>query len=66
VLEGRGGRRFVLAFALCCLLSSAYGFLSGAWPFEAVEVICLVAEMLLTEGGQLATGNKAGLSVIRG
>jgi hypothetical protein len=36
---GRRGRRFVLAFALGCLLSSAYGFLSGAWPFGVVEVI---------------------------
>jgi hypothetical protein len=31
--------RFVAAFALGCLLSSAYGFLSGAWPFGVVEVI---------------------------
>ena len=30
---------FVLAFAVGCLLSSAYGFLSGAWPFGAVELI---------------------------
>jgi hypothetical protein len=30
---------FVLAFAAGCLLSSAYGFLSGAWPFGVVEVI---------------------------
>jgi len=30
---------FVLAFAIGCLLSSAYGFLSGAWPFGVVEVI---------------------------
>ena len=37
-LEGRG-RRFVLAFAVGCLLSSAYGFLSGAWPFGVVELI---------------------------
>jgi hypothetical protein len=37
-LEGRG-RRFVLAFALGCALSSVYGFLSGAWPFGAVEAI---------------------------
>jgi hypothetical protein len=37
-LEGRG-RRFVLAFALGCALSSSYGFLSGAWPFGAVEAI---------------------------
>jgi hypothetical protein len=30
---------FVLAFAGGCLLSSAYGFLVGAWPFGAVEVV---------------------------
>ena len=32
-------RRFILAFALGCALSSAYGFLSGAWPFGVVEAI---------------------------
>lgn len=32
-------RRFILAFALGCLLSSAYGFLSGAWPFGVVELV---------------------------
>jgi len=37
-LEGRH-RRFTLAFAFGCLLSSAYGFLIGAWPFGVVEVI---------------------------
>jgi hypothetical protein len=37
-LEPRG-RGFVLAFAIGCLLSSAYGFLSGAWPFGVVEAI---------------------------
>ena len=37
-LEARG-RGFILAFALGCLLSSAYGFLSGAWPFGVVEAI---------------------------
>jgi hypothetical protein len=37
-LEGRH-RGFVLAFAVGCLLSSAYGFLSGAWPFGVVEVV---------------------------
>jgi hypothetical protein len=37
-LEARG-RGFVLAFAAGCLLSSAYGFLSGAWPFGVVEAI---------------------------
>jgi hypothetical protein len=31
--------RFVLAFACGCLLSSAYGFLAGTWPFGVVEVI---------------------------
>ena len=30
---------FVLGFVLGCLLSSAYGFLSGAWPFGVVEII---------------------------
>lgn len=35
----RRNPRFVLAFALGCLLSSAYGFLSGAWPFGVVELI---------------------------
>jgi hypothetical protein len=30
---------FILAFAAGCLLSSAYGFLSGAWPFGVVELI---------------------------
>ena len=30
---------FVAAFALGCALSSAYGFLSGAWPFGVVEAI---------------------------
>ena len=35
----RRGRRFVLGFALGCLLSSLYGFLSGAWPFGVVELI---------------------------
>ena len=37
-LEGRG-RRFVLAFALGCALSSSYGFVSGAWPFGIVEAL---------------------------
>jgi len=35
----RRGRRFILCFAVGCLLSSAYGFLSGAWPFGVVELI---------------------------
>ena len=32
-------RAFVFAFAVGCVLSSAYGFLSGAWPFGVVELI---------------------------
>jgi hypothetical protein len=35
----RRHRRFLLLFALGCLLSSAYGFASGAWPFGVVELI---------------------------
>lgn len=42
-LEGRGPR-YVALFALGCALSSAYGFLSGAWPFGVVEGIwCFIA-----------------------
>ena len=31
--------KFVLGFAAGCVLSSLYGFLSGAWPFGVVELI---------------------------
>jgi hypothetical protein len=31
-------RHFTLAFGCGCLLASAYGFLSGAWPFGVVEI----------------------------
>ena len=37
-LEHRG-RGYILGFALGCVLSSVYGFLSGAWPFGIVELI---------------------------
>ena len=37
-LEGRGPV-FVLVFGGACLLSSAYGFLQGAWPFGVVELV---------------------------
>jgi len=30
---------FVLLFAGSCAMSSLYGFLQGAWPFGAVELI---------------------------
>ena len=35
-LEKRGAG-FIAAFAVGCALSSAYGFLAGAWPFGVVE-----------------------------
>lgn len=37
-LESRG-RTFIALFAVGCVLSSVYGFLSGAWPFGLVEMI---------------------------
>ncbi len=30
---------FIAAFAIACLLGSAYGFLQGAWPFGIIEAI---------------------------
>jgi hypothetical protein len=30
---------WTLGFAFGCLFSSAYGFLQGAWPFGAVELL---------------------------
>ena len=35
-LENRS-RGWVLAFALACWASAAYGWLAGAWPFTVVE-----------------------------
>jgi hypothetical protein len=35
----RRGIRYVLAFAIGCYLSSAYGFLAGAWPFGVLEAV---------------------------
>jgi predicted membrane-bound mannosyltransferase len=35
----RRDRRFILAFACGCALSSVYGFLAGTWPFGVVEAI---------------------------
>ncbi len=39
------GPRFVLAFAAGCALSSSYGFLSGAWPFGAIEAVWTVVAL---------------------
>jgi hypothetical protein len=41
----RRHRLFVAGFAAGCLLSSAYGFLSGAWPFGAVEAVWAVVAL---------------------
>lgn len=30
---------FILAFAVACVLASAYGFMQGAWPFGVVESV---------------------------
>lgn len=38
----RRGPVFIVLFALGCVLSSSYGFLSGAWPFGVVEAIWAV------------------------
>ena len=38
----RRHRGFVAAFAFGCVLSSVYGFLSGAWPFGVVEAVWAV------------------------
>lgn len=35
----RRHHRYILGFAVGCLLSSGYGFLAGAWPFGVVESI---------------------------
>jgi hypothetical protein len=35
----RRGRFYIVAFAVGCLLSSAYGFLAGAWPFGLAEIV---------------------------
>ena len=37
-LEGRSSW-FTFAFAWACLGSSAYGWLSGTWPFGVVEAV---------------------------
>ena len=38
----RRDTRYIVAFAVGCLLSSTYGFLAGAWPFGVVEAIWAV------------------------
>jgi hypothetical protein len=38
----RRGPGFIFAFACGCVLSSAYGFAAGTWPFGVVERIWAV------------------------
>jgi hypothetical protein len=53
----RRGPRFILAFALGCALSASYGFLSGAWPFGAVEAVwCAVAVLRYRRAATSAHG----------
>jgi hypothetical protein len=42
----RRHRRYILAFACGCALSSAYGFLAGTWPFGVVEAIWAVVALV--------------------
>ncbi len=37
-----GSHWWTFGFAVGCLLGSVYGFLQGAWPFGAVELIWFV------------------------
>ena len=58
-LEGRG-RAFVLAFAVGCLLSSVYGFISGAWPFGVVEMVWSGVAVRRSLNRSAAPGRSAG------
>jgi hypothetical protein len=49
----RRSRRFVLAFACGCALSSAYGFLAGTWPFGGVEAIWTIIALVRYRAGRL-------------
>ncbi len=59
-LEGRD-RKFVLAFALGCALSSSYGFASGAWPFGGNRGdLVLSSPFTATSGGPLLSPMRRG------
>ena len=38
----RRNRWFIFAFAISCLMASAYAFLQGAWPFGIVEIFWFI------------------------
>ncbi len=44
-LESRS-HGFILAFAVGCVMGSAYGFLQGAWPFGVVEAVWAVVAVV--------------------
>jgi hypothetical protein len=46
----RRGQHLILAFALGCVLSSAYGFLAGTWPFGVVELMWALHRRLSEHG----------------
>lgn len=54
----RRGPLFVLLFALGCLLSSGYGFLSGAWPFGVVELVWTVVAFARWQPTRSATAER--------
>jgi hypothetical protein len=56
----RRGTVFVLLFALGCLLSSAYGFLSGAWPFGVVEAVWSLVALRRYRGERAAAPGPPG------
>ena len=60
-LEHRG-RGYILAFAGACLLGSAYGFLQGAWPFGAVEIVWagIAAQRWWKKGQNGGSGERLG------
>ena len=53
-LENRSNK-FILAFGCGCLLSSAYGFLAGTWPFGVVEAIWAVIAFRRYDQGRKAS-----------
>ena len=53
-------RRFVLAFAVGCALSSVYGFLAGTWPFGVVEAVWSVIAVKRFLDQLPAGGERAG------
>jgi hypothetical protein len=56
----RRGLRFILAFAFAfaCLLSSAYGFLVGTWPFGVVEAIWVLIALRRWKATTLANSER--------